>query len=486
MPVNFLHGAEILRKDTGPRFVRLVPTSIIGLVCTAPVHLVDSANRTVNTPVLIQSADDAAAYLGPDLAGYTGRFALESILDQGMANVVVVNVFDPTTHKTAVTAESVTLNADGYAVLAHAGVLNVVVKDSTGTTTHVLNTDYTLDATTATVTRKTGGAIAAGATLKVTYDYGDPSQVDAADIIGTVTVGGVKTGWQAMLDVPLLFGFTPKNLICPGYCTDDGVAAEMLVKAGELLGHALIDAPIGTTYANAISGRGPSGSIAGFYTQDPRAVLCYPHMKVADPAGGTRLAPLSQLAAGVWARTDLDEGFWASPSNHEIRGVLGLEIPITGTYGDPNSQANTLNSNGIVTVLRDFGTGYVLWGNRSAAWPANTHPRNFISVLRTEDVVDESLLKASLQFNDKPINVAELDSLRETGNRFLATIVQQGGLLRGSEITWDKSKNPAIQLANGQVVLSKRMMPPVPAERISYESWLDVDLYNNLFTSGVS
>ena len=43
--------------------------------------------------------------------------------------------------------------------------------------------------------------------------------------------------------------------------------------------------------------------------------LCYPHVKVFDPAtNDTRLEPLSARAAGLRAKVDNDKGFWWSSS----------------------------------------------------------------------------------------------------------------------------------------------------------------------------
>ncbi|STJ56389.1 phage-related contractile tail sheath protein [Escherichia coli] len=81
-----------------------------------------------------------------------------------------------------------------------------------------------------------------------------------------------------------------------------------------------IDAPVGTTFAQALAGRGPEGTI-NFNTSSDRVRLCYPHVKVYDPVTNTeRLEPLSQRAAGLRARVDLDKGYWWSSSNQEILG----------------------------------------------------------------------------------------------------------------------------------------------------------------------
>ncbi len=60
---------------------------------------------------------------------------------------------------------------------------------------------------------------------------------------------------------------------------------------------AYIDAPAGTTFAQAIAGRGPQGTI-NFNTASDRVRLCYPQVKVYDKATNqNRLEPLSARAA---------------------------------------------------------------------------------------------------------------------------------------------------------------------------------------------
>lgn len=54
----------------------------------------------------------------------------------------------------------------------------------------------------------------------------------------------------------------------------NSVATELIAMAGYLCGITLIDAPIGTTFAQALRG-GPSGTINS-NTSSERAMLCYP------------------------------------------------------------------------------------------------------------------------------------------------------------------------------------------------------------------
>ncbi len=303
--------------------------------------------------------------------------------------------------------------------------------------------------------------------------------ISAAEIIGTVAADGSRTGLKALDDTYNLFGFDAKLLIAPGYATLASVTTELIAMADKLRAMALIDAPAGITVQQAVEGRGPSGSI-NFNTSSERAILCYPHLKVYDPlTNADRLEPMSPRLAGLMCATDVERGYWWSPSNQEFKGIVGTERPITARVNDPQSEANLLNETGIVTVFNSFGSGYRAWGNRSAAWPSVSHPKNFICVRRTADVLHESVEYAMLQFLDRPINDALIDDIRGSVNAFVRTLVGRGALIDGS-CTYDPSKNPPTELALGHLTFDIAFMPPTPAERISFESFIDINLLRGL------
>ena len=475
MAANFLHGVETIEIMKGPRPIRQVKTAVVGLIGTAPTG-------AVNEPVIVLSQRDAVQFGDAAVAaGFTIPQALDAIFDQGAGTVIVINVCDPATHRTAVADEAATLSAITHrAKLAHPYISSVVVKSADGLTTHVLNTDYTVDAEKGEIVRKlTGGAIAAGAALKVSYEYVDPTEVDAADIIGTMTAGGHRTGIQALDDTYNRFGFNAKLVVAPVYGCLLSVSTEMIAMAHKLRGMAIIDAPIGVTVQQAVEGRGPAGTI-NFNTSSERAILCYPHLKVFDLATETeRLEPFSQRLAGVICRRDGENGYWWSPSNAEIMGITGVERSITARVNDPQSEANLLNENGIVTLFNSFGTGLRTWGNRSAAWPSMTHPRNFINVRRTADVLHESVEYSMLQFIDYPINDALIDAIKGSVDAFIRTLVSRGALIDGS-CTYDPAKNPPTEIALGHLTFDITFMPPTPCERITFESFIDIELLRGL------
>lgn len=462
MAANYLHGVETIEVERGPRPVRTVKSAVIGLIGTAPAGAVNLATLTL-------SEKDAAAF-GPQLPGFTLPQALDAIYDHGAGTVIVINVLDPATHKTAVANEAVAFEATTDRVkLAHGAVAALVLKSADGATTYVADTDYTVDALTGELKRVKGGGIAAGGSAKASYDYADPTKVTAADIIGAVNAAGVRTGLKALKDTYNLFGFFAKILIAPAFCTQNSVATELIAMADQLDAVAYIDAPIGTTYAQVLAGRGPAGAI-NFNTSSDRVRLCYPHVKVYDPVtNAERLEPLSARAAGLRAKVDLDKGFWWSSSNQELAGVIGVERQLSAMIDDPQSEVNLLNEVGITTVFNSYGSGLRLWGNRTAAWPTVTHMRNFENVRRTGDVINESIRYFSQQFIDMPINQALIDALVESVNGYGRKLIGDGALL-GFKAWYDPARNPETELASGHLLISYKYTPPPPLERLTFET----------------
>jgi len=484
MPANFLHGSETIEIRKGPVPIRRVKTAVVGLIGTAPTHLLKDGNATLNEPKLVLSGEDAGKFAGPEVPGFTIPRALDGIFDQGGTTVVMVNVFDPATHKQSVTGESHTFGDDDRVQLANAthGIVTATVKSDDGQTTYAAGEDYELDKRTGEIRRLPNGRIAAGATIAVDYDHARPGAVGASEIIGSVDAGGNRTGGQALLNSFNRFGFWPKILIAPGYSTQTSVAGELeiLAASDNLRAVGLVDAPVGTTRDDALAGRGPDGDI-NFQFGSDRMILCYPHVEVFDQATETtRLEPYSPRLAGVIARTDEESGYWFSPSNKTIRGITDIEFDLSAMINNPQSDVNQLNAAGIVTVFNSFGSGHLTWGNRSSAYPRSTYPTNFIATRRTADMVHESLEFAMLQFLDRPINQALIDAIVESGNGFIRELIGRGALMPGSKIEFFKSKNPDTQIANGHLVFAITMLPPPAAERITFESLLDINLLSNL------
>ena len=416
---DFLHGVETFILTKGPVPVREVKSAVVFLVGTAPVHLTKPAGIS-EADWYNQTVNSPILVLSKeDGAKYFG---------------------EPTPGYTIPYALD--------AIFSHGGTVVIAVN------------------------------VFDPRVHKNAQNQPDPSRVQASDIIGTVSSTGKRTGLQIVDTLFSQFGFTAKLIIAPGYSTIPAVATEMIAKANlkSVRAMALIDAPVGYTPQQVINARGSDGILN---YSDYRAVICYPHVKVWDTATNSeRLEPLSSRLAGVIARTYHEKGYWWSPSNQEIQGIVGIERPITASVNDPNTEANQLNAAGVVTVFNSFGTGYRVWGNRSSAFPSKTDPLNFINIQRTADIIAESLEYYALQWLDKPIQVA-IDGVLSGVNAFIRTLIGRGALVDGY-CYFPKDKNPESQLANGHLTFAYHIMPPPPAERITFYEVIDIDLLKAL------
>lgn len=308
----------------------------------------------------------------------------------------------------------------------------------------------------------------------------DVSKVTKGDIIGSIDADtGKRTGIKAFQDCYSLFGYFPKIIISPVYCEDSAIVTEMNTICDKIRAIGIVDAPLGSSVQDAITGRGPQGTI-NFNISSDRIILCYPHLKVYDSVTDTNiLEPYSQRLAGVIAAKDIDKGYHWSPSNTEINGIIGVEKQLTSMINDPNSEVNTLNEAGIVTVFNSYGSGFKTWGNRSAAYPNSTHVTNFINIRRTADILHESVEYSMLQFIDFPIDNGLIDSINETVNAFIRTLIGRGALIDG-KCSYNPDKNPATEIANGHLIFDIEFMPPTPAERITFESFINIELLKSL------
>ena len=328
-----------------------------------------------------------------------------------------------------------------------------------------------------------------GAGIAIVINVYDPDKhesvedVAVSDINGGIDAEtGKRTGMKAFEDCYSLFGYYPKTIIAPVYCEDAAVMTEMNTLCNKIRAMGIVDAPVGATVQDVISGRGPEGTI-NFNTSSERLILCYPHLKVYDSESDSiKLQPYSQRLAGVIAAKDVEKGYHWSPSNTEIQGIVGVERQLTSMINDPTSEVNALNECGVVTVFNSYGSGFRTWGNRSAAYPTSTNPTNFICVRRTADILHESVEYSMLQFMDYPIDNGLIDYICETVNQFIRTLIGRGALIDG-KCSFNADKNPATEIANGHLTFDIEFMPPTPAERITFESFIDIELLKSLGAS---
>lgn len=395
MSDKFLHGVEVLEVNSGPRPIRTVRSSVIGLVGTAPDA--DPAVFPVNTPVLVAGSRLKAAKLDTTGDGLgTLPAAMDGIFDQIGAVVVVIRVEE---------------GADEAATL----------------------------------TNLVGGVNA---------------------------TTGAYEGVHGLLAVESILGYTPRIIAVPGYTSQnfDGVTLNPVV--AELTG--ILDR-LGAIAI--IDGTNTTDEDAFKFTDAYDSARLY----VVDPAvkvfanGVEKVVPASAHVAGLIAKSDNDRGFWYSPSNQVINGIVGTARPIDFKMGDANARANLLNEKDVATIIRQ--DGYRLWGNRTLS----SDPKwAFLSVRRTADMINESLQAAHLWAIDRNITKTYLDDVTESVNAYLRYLTNIGAILGGT--CWaDEELNTADQIAQGKVYFNFKFTPPYPAEHIIFNSELVNDYIKEIF-----
>ncbi len=555
----FLHGVEVIERDTGARPIREIATGVIGLVGTA-------RKGPTQTPTLIAgSRREAVDKFGSD--GTIPR-ALTGILDQAGAQVVVVNVLERTVvadeavafvgdalelglrradaqladvviETAAAAAASKVVGAgnaaltvtaaragaagnnitvelddpganDGELAVAVAGTVITVALatdasgDITSTNTQVIDAingsaaaaalvtatlgggvadtvvaavaaaalvggtgrtytvdaDYTVDPATATVTRLGTGAIVRDQAVLASYSYlGD---AEAAAVAGATATLQSYTGAYALLQAASLGLPTPRILIAPGWSHVTAVTQALIAVADRLRAIVVADGP-DTTDAAAIAHRDEFDS--------RRLYLVDPGVKVGTPAV---VEPASARVAGVIARTDDDRGYWWSPSNQLIAGVVGTKRPVDFRLGDANSRANTLNANEIATIIRE--NGYRLWGNRTCSSDSKWQ---FLNIVRIADQVNERILQGHLWAVDRNITKTYLADVVEGVNAFLRELVGVGAII-GGQCWADPDLNTPTEIAAGKATFSFDFTPTSPAERVTFQSILTNDYLEDL------
>lgn len=460
--MTFHHGTETKRVNGGSVPVTTVDGAIIGLVGTAPIG-------AVNALTLCLTQKDFAQFGTLVDSGYTLPDALDILSRYAAGQVYVVNVLDPERHRTTVTDEVLTLDeATLKATTQKKGLISLTVKSGT---TVLSSSDYQADLLTGEIT-----FTAEQTDLKATYIYADPTKVTEADIKGGIdTATGKRKGLELLRVGFNLFGSDAKILLCPHFDAQATVATALETLASQLGAVAYVQAPKGTTLAQALTGRGSTGTI-NFKTSSDRTHLFFPHVI----GNRNSLESLATHAAGLRMKTDVENGYWFSTSNRQLQGVIGVEMPLTARVDDIQSETNRLNAVGITTVFNSFGTGFRLWGNRLACYPTVTHISNFEVVQRTADIVDESLRRVELQFIDRPIDDALLDALLGTAETYMNTLKS----LVGFSVWLDPDVDLADAFSRGVVPIKYKFTPKIPAERITNTSEVTREFLINLTRQG--
>jgi phage tail sheath protein FI len=306
-----------------------------------------------------------------------------------------------------------------------------------------------------------GGALI----VVIRIEEGLDAATTMANVIGGVdAVTGDYTGMQAWLGAKSVIGFQPRILIAPGFSNQQAIATEMFILADNLRGFAYIDGP-NTNDAEAQTYVGNFGG--------KRGMVIDPWVKAFDVLSASEVVrPGSAVAAGLRAKIDTEKGFWWSMSNQNINGIIGTVRPVDFKMGSRTARANLLNENHVTTIIRE--DGWRMWGSRTC----NTiDPKwAFEPVVRTADLIADSIQDGLMWAVDRPINARFLEDVALSVNNYIRHLVKIGALI-GGECWVDPDLNAPDQLEQGKVYFKYDFTAPAPAEQIGITSVNVSDYY---------
>ncbi len=296
----------------------------------------------------------------------------------------------------------------------------------------------------------------------VRVEEGADEAATLANVVGGVnSTTGRFEGVQVLLAAESVLGVAPRILIAPGFTHQrpsdlaNPVLAQLQGLADRMRAVVIADGPNTTDDAAKIFA-GDFGS-ARIYVVDP-------WVSVYNSAGEIEARPASPRVAGIIARSDNDRGFWWSPSNQPVNGILGTARPVDFKLGDSASRANLLNEGKVATIIRQ--NGFRLWGNRSLTADSKWQ---FLSVRRTADLINDSLQRAHLWAIDRNITKTYVSDVVESVNDYLRSLTAQGAILGGK--CWaDPDLNTPSAIQSGKVYFDFDFTPPYPAEHMTFRS----------------
>jgi phage tail sheath protein FI len=488
---NFKHGvswADIPTSVISPVEADVGINVVFG---AAPLHLSKTGQSFINVPRIYNSFEDAVAELGysSDWTKYDICEHMDAcFVEFGVYPVVYVAVNDPNAAAIVVAPTTHPLVNGQYATGLEMLWWTVLVKDSAGTITYVEGTDYylSLNALNQTiVTRIAGGAIPT-ATSTITFSgkkVATTAPITATDVIGGVDgTTGKRKGLEVIEDVFQQCGVVPGVIVCPAFSSDPLVAAAMEAKAENINGvfacTCLIDVNTSTVkkVQDVLAWKNTNNIVF------PRQQLLFGKPSLVGTTASKKFNFASQQGP-LMQHTDAYRGGglpYHSPSNKNLR-MNSLQLADGSELQMHLLDANMLNSQGVVTALNFIG-GWRSWGNRTAAYPADTDVKDmFIPVRRMFDYIGNTVVLTIWQKVDEPGNRRLIDAIVNSLQLWLDGLAATEALL-GARVEFRHDENPTTELLNGHYVFHLYIAVPTPAEWLDFRIEYWIPFTETLFT----
>lgn len=468
------HGIKVNEEDKVVPSVTDVTSGIPFVVGTCPVHLAESGEAIVNTPVLIRNMEEAKKKLGysEDFDKYTACEVMYTSFQLfGVSPVIFVNVLDPAKHAKAFAKQSVTVDKM-QAVVPIEGALKDGLKVTADSTALTEGTDYILTKKDEKVciTLLSDGKAADTLTVEVEGKQVDPSLVTEEDIVGGYNAeDGTETGLELIRQVYPRFGMTVGTIVVPKYSKRKAVAAVIEAKCEEINGVFRADAVVDLDASTCTKYTDIRTAKDALRVSSEHTLVLWPKVKVGDLV----LHASSVAAALVQYMDQQYDGVPSrSPSNQDAKidaAVLddGTEVMLDFVT------ASAVNDEGVATFIN--ANGWVLWGNETAAYPRNTNQKaKFWCARRFFTWRTNYFIVKYIRCIDSTANRKLIESICDEENMACNGLVSSG-VCASANIEFRDEDNTVETLADGILVFRQTFGLFGPAKTIYNTLVVDLD-----------
>jgi len=292
----------------------------------------------------------------------------------------------------------------------------------------------------------------------------------------TLVVGAAdeRTGVYGLLAAKAMTGAKPKILIAPGFTHQqtgnaaNPVAMALKAVAAKLRAVVVVDGPSDTDDAALDKAALESGE--RMYHVDPT-------VGVLDRTGVIAQRPASAHVAGVIALSDQERGYWWSPSNRTINGVVSIGRPIEFSLSDPTASSNQLNGGGVAVIVNE--DGFRLWGNKT---PSTGGDINFLSQRPCLDAVFDALEADFRWAMDRPFSAQLLVDIAGNTELFQRGLKAKGAML-GGRVWLDEELNTEATFRAGQFFVNVDGEAPAPLDRLTFRFSRETGYYAELISA---
>lgn len=299
--------------------------------------------------------------------------------------------------------------------------------------------------------------------------------VVADQLVKVVGSQDESTGVYGLLAARAATGLKPKILIATGWTHQqvggaaNPVVAALKTVAARLRAVVVSDGPNDTDTAALSKAAQETGGRT--YPVDPT-------VGVLDRTGAIIQRPSSAHVAGVIALSDQERGFWWSPSNRVINGVVSIGRPIEFSMNDTSASSNMLNGGGVAVIVNE--DGFRLWGNR---FPGQDNEFPFLAQRRTMDVIFDSIEANFRWAMDRPFSANLLDDIAGNLDAFIRDLKRRGAVI-GGKVWIDPELNTPETFQAGQLFVNFDGEPSAPLDRLTFRFRRETGYYAELISGG--